>query len=169
MIKKEIKSLLKSFKFAFKGISYCIHNERNMRIHISAAIVVSIFAFFYGVTRLQMCVLAICICGVISAEMINTALETLTNLESPSYNNLARIAKDVAAGAVLFWAMVSLIVGAGIFFQKEKFLATIVFFLQNPIILIIYLAIILLLIIFVFKGIKINKEYVKIYNMKNSK
>ncbi|MEG0895753.1 MAG: diacylglycerol kinase family protein, partial [Oscillospiraceae bacterium] len=96
-------------------------------------------------------------------------LETLTNLESPSYNNLARIAKDVAAGAVLFWAMVSLIVGAGIFFQKERLIATLIFFWQNPIISILYFIIILLLIIFIFKGIKINKEYIKIYNIKNLK
>lgn len=168
--KNELKNLTKSFSYAFKGIAYCVKNERNMRIHICMAVLVSMFSYCYGVNSSQYIFIVICMGLVISGEMINTAIETLTNLEAPSYNRLARIAKDVAAGAVLISAILSMIVGGIIFLNPQRLLDTIIKIVINPIYLISFILAIIISIIFIFKGSKFFKDQkTKIYHMKHHK
>ena len=146
--KNELKSLAKSFSYAFKGIAYCVKNERNMRIHICMALIVSMFSYCYEVNYTQYILILICMGLVISGEMINTAIETLTNLEAPSYNRLAKIAKDVAAGAVLISAILSIIVGIIIFLKPQRLFDTIIKIAINPIYLISFIIVIIISIIF---------------------
>lgn len=169
MIKKgDIKNLAKSFSYAFKGIGYCIKNERNMRIHICVALFVSIFSCYFKITAIEYTILAICMGFVITNEMINTAIETLTNLESPAYNNLARIAKDVAAGAVFVSAVTSIVVGFIVFFKPQKLFDTLCEIALNPISIIIFVLFILLSLLFIFNGTTFIKEpKTKVYHMKN--
>src|SRR5699024_9295907 len=102
--KQQIRSLVKSFGYAFRGLWICISNERNMRIHLVTAVLLVLFSLVFGLSRMEYAILFFALGFVITAEMVNTAIEALVDLQSPAYDNLARIAKDVAAGAVLIAA-----------------------------------------------------------------
>lgn len=166
--KNDLISFSRSFSHAFKGISYCIKNERNMRIHLCMIVIVSIFSFFYKVTSVEYIFLLLCMGLVVSAEMINTAIETLTNLESPSYNQLARIAKDVAAGAVLVASILSVVVGSVIFLKPDRLKYTLILIISTPLYWISFLIVIVLAVLFTFNGSRLfNEPTTKIYRMKN--
>lgn len=128
--------LLDSFKFAIRGITYCINNERNMRIHTVAAMYVLIFSLFFQLSPIKYAVLFLTIALVISSEMMNTAIEELTDMSSENYNAMARISKDVAAGAVFVCALFSIFVGIAIFWQPQAFVNIYLFFIGKPILLI---------------------------------
>ena len=104
-LENQTRALGRSFLYAFRGIRFCIKNERNMRIHLAAAVFVTAFSLAYRLEPLGYAVLFLAMGAVISFEAVNTALEALVNLASPAYHNLARIAKDVAAGAVFIAAL----------------------------------------------------------------
>ena len=92
--------------------------EQNMRIHIISAIIVIIASILTGLTINEWLIIILVITLVISAEMINTAIESVVNLVSPEIHPLAKQAKDVAAGAVLVIALASVIIGLLIFLPK---------------------------------------------------
>lgn len=112
------RRLIDSFNYAIDGLIYVLRTQRNMRIHFSAALLVLIAAIAFGLTRLETLVLVLTILLVITAEMINTAVEAAVDLITGSYHPLARIAKNVAAGAVLVAAIGAFFVGFLIFFDK---------------------------------------------------
>ncbi|MDH6061375.1 diacylglycerol kinase family protein [Chrysosporum bergii ANA360D] len=110
---KVASNLFISFKYAWAGITYSFYTQRNFRIHLSfcaLAIGLSIFLHLQGV---EIAVIAIT-CGLVLAlELLNTAIESLVDLTvKQSYHELAKIAKDCAAGAVLVSAFVAVVVGA---------------------------------------------------------
>ena len=108
-----MKSLLKSFGYAFSGIRYCIENERNMRIHTVITLYVLLFARFFDFTREDYALLMLTIGGVIALEAVNTAVEVLCEKVSSKEDSYIKHAKDIAAGAVLIAAVVS-VVGAAV-------------------------------------------------------
>lgn len=112
-----IHKLLKSFRFAFAGIKVGM-KERNMRIHITCAIIVIIAGIFTHLSAVEWLILILTISLVIGMEMVNTAIENVVDLVSPEYHPLAKVAKDVAAGAVLVFAIASVIIGIIIFIPK---------------------------------------------------
>lgn len=114
---KNKKSILNAFGVAFKGIKYCVVNERNIKIHIVAGLLVLILGWYLGVSSLEWGILILTITLVISLEMVNTAIETVVDMLTTKYHPLAKVAKDVAAGAVLVAALGSLVIGAVIFFK----------------------------------------------------
>jgi diacylglycerol kinase (ATP) len=130
--KIKVYSLARSFKFAANGIKYCVKNERNMRIHLTAAAYVLVFAQFYHFSQTQFTVLLLTIGMVLFAEAVNTAVEVLVNLETQSYDSLARIAKDVAAGAVLICALFAAAVGFIMFLKPATILYIIHYLITNP-------------------------------------
>lgn len=148
--KKEIYNLGRSFLFAFRGLRFAVSNERNMRIHLMVTLFVIEFSVIYGVTKTQMTLLCMMFGLVIAAEMINTAIEALVNLQTASYDALARIAKDVAAGAVLVLAVSALVVGGIIFLDFDKLRASLTFLLENPLLLIGFAAEFVLALLFIF-------------------
>lgn len=89
-IHQERRALCKSFLYAFHGIRFCVKNERNMRIHLAVAVLVTAFSLVYGLTGTEYALLFLTMGAVLSAEAVNTAIEAVVNLESPSYNALAR-------------------------------------------------------------------------------
>ncbi|MDD2956581.1 MAG: diacylglycerol kinase family protein [Oscillospiraceae bacterium] len=129
---KEIRSLFQSFYNACRGFLYCVNNERNIRIHITAAAYVLLFSFFYDFSFAQYGVLLLVIALVIAMEMMNTSIEALVNLISPSYSGLARIAKDVAAGAVIVCAGAAAVVGVLYFWNIPVFAAILSFLWSHP-------------------------------------
>lgn len=104
-----------SFKFALEGISYSINDNQNIKIHLITAIFVLIFALLLGLTRYEFFAVGVLIVLVISAEMINSAIEEVINLLVNEHRQEAKIAKDVSAGMVLIVATFALVVGLFIF------------------------------------------------------
>lgn len=99
-----MSKFLKCFKFAFKGIIYCIKNERNMRIHTVAAVYVLVFARFFELSKTDYAILIMTIAAILSAETLNTSIERVANRFGMEYNRLIEAAKDTASGAVLILA-----------------------------------------------------------------
>lgn len=157
MVKKDnshrtskLNKLGKSFTHAYRGIIYCITNEQNMRIHLSVAFLVLSFAHTYHADKLELITILFCIGLVISCEMINTSIETITNLSTPAYNNLAKITKDVAAGAVLVTTIIAVLIGLLIFGDIVRLQNTILYILQHQLVLLYYVVGVVGSIIFIF-------------------
>jgi diacylglycerol kinase (ATP) len=108
-------SLLDSFNYAFEGIIHVLRTQRNLRIHFIAAFLVFAGAVAVGVTRLQLVALVIAIAFVLVAEMLNTAIEGVIDLSTTSFDPNAKLAKDIAAGAVLIAAITAFAVGFLVF------------------------------------------------------
>ncbi|MDP8911906.1 MAG: diacylglycerol kinase [Actinomycetota bacterium] len=111
-------SLLESFNFAFEGIIHVLRTQRNMRIHFLAAGAVLVIAFATGVRRLELIVLLLAIAFVLIAEMINTAIEAAIDVATTAFDPLAKLAKDIAAGAVLIATANAVAVGYLVFAGK---------------------------------------------------
>ncbi|MFF2875243.1 diacylglycerol kinase family protein [Gottfriedia sp. NPDC057991] len=113
---KKRAPLFKSFGFAFSGIFKVIKDERNIKIHLFAALISIGLAFYLHISRIDWLILLLIITIVISLELVNSSIEAVVDLASPNKHPLAKKAKDVAAGAVLVAAIVSIIIGALLFF-----------------------------------------------------
>ncbi len=109
------RTLLESFNFAFEGIIHVMRNERNLRIHFALALGVIVAAVAFDVTRIELVALLLAISFVLIAEMLNSALEAVVDLVTPSVEPFAKIAKDVAAGAVLIATINSVAIGYLVF------------------------------------------------------
>ena len=112
------RSLLWSFNYAIEGIAYALRTQRNMRIHVAAAAVVLIASLFFGVSRLEFIAVCLAITFVLVAELVNTALEAAVDVSTQGWDPVAKIAKDVAAGAVFVAAINALAVGYVVFFAR---------------------------------------------------
>jgi diacylglycerol kinase (ATP) len=104
-------AVIQSFNYAFEGVIHVLRTQRNMRIHFAIAAAVLVLAFVYDVTRLELIALMIAIAFVLIAEMVNTAVEATIDLSTPSFDPLAKIAKDIVAGAVLIASVNAIGVG----------------------------------------------------------
>ena len=111
-------SILESFNYAFEGIIHALRTQRNMRIHFLIAAVVLVVAFAAGVTKLELIVLLLSISFVLIAEMINTAIEGAIDVATTSFDPMAKLAKDIAAGAVLIATVNAVAVGYLIFSEQ---------------------------------------------------
>ena len=108
-------SLIESFNFAFEGVIHVLRTQRNMRIHFAIAALVLIAAVAIGVGRIELMALLIAISFVLIAEMINSALEAGIDVATTSFDPLAKLAKDIAAGAVLIATVNAVAVGYLVF------------------------------------------------------
>lgn len=122
MINNRLYDLRKSFSYAMSGIAFCVRYEKNMRIHITVMLYVLFFSQFYELQRSEIILLVLICVLVISLEMINTAIEVVVDKVSPNYHTLAKIAKDVAAGAVLAASLASVFIGLLLFWDIERFI-----------------------------------------------
>jgi len=113
-----MKKRIRSFGYAGKGIRVVFSSEPNMKIHIAIAILVVIAGFFFSITTIEWILCLFCIGLVFGMEMMNTAIENVVDLASPKLHPLAGNAKDIAAGAVLICAIISVIIGLLIFAPK---------------------------------------------------
>jgi diacylglycerol kinase (ATP) len=109
---------LKGFGYAAKGILLFFRRPSNAWIHLGMALLSCLAGYFFHISKPEWYAVIFAIAGVIVAEMLNTAIETLTDLVSPNYNELAGKVKDVAAGAVLIAAIAAAVVGGMIFLPK---------------------------------------------------
>ena len=103
-IKKERardKRLVDSFNFAIEGLISALKNEKHMKVHILAAIIIVILAIVINASKVEILIISLSVSFVIITELVNTAVEAIVDLVSPERHPLAKLAKDVAAGAVL--------------------------------------------------------------------
>lgn len=113
-----IKKFLNSFKYAGTGIFTAFKEERNMKFHVLAMLVVIILGFVFHIEIIEWIICIVLFAGVIAGEMINTAIENVVDMITQEKNEKAKIVKDVAAGGVLIWAIGSAIIGFLIFIPK---------------------------------------------------
>ncbi len=111
-------NLLESFNWAFQGVVHALRSERNMWIHFGAAVLVLIASLFFALTRLEVVALFLAISLVLITEMLNTAIEHVVDLVTDELDPRAKIAKDVAAGAVLVSTVNALAIAYLVFYDK---------------------------------------------------
>jgi diacylglycerol kinase (ATP) len=104
-------NLLTSFKYAFGGVWHVLRTQRNARIHLLVALVVIALGLWLGLSRTEWAIIVLTIGLVLAAESFNTVAEAAVDLATAEFHPLAKIAKDVAAGAVLLTAITAVIVG----------------------------------------------------------
>lgn len=108
-----------TFKNARKGFRLVLRSEMNIRIHLSIAVFVIIFAYLLDFTPLEYCALLFAIAMVIITEMLNTAIEfTLDSVFKNRYSRMVGMAKDISAGAVMFASVISVFIGILLFGSK---------------------------------------------------
>ena len=117
-LRKKRKKLRNSFKYAFEGIKEAWSTEQNLKIHFIIMTLVIIAGIIFKITAIEWMICLLLFALVISLELINTAIETTVDIAMPEINEKAKFAKDIAAGAVLFSAIISVIVGCIIFLPK---------------------------------------------------
>ncbi|MEM9265535.1 MAG: diacylglycerol kinase family protein [Cyanobacteria bacterium P01_F01_bin.13] len=109
-------NLLISFRYAWAGIAYAVRTQRNFRIHLAIALVAFTLGISLHIKAIEAAVVAITVSAVLVMELMNTALESVVDLTvGQTYHELAKIAKDCAAGAVLISAMSAVLVAAFIY------------------------------------------------------
>ena len=112
---KAKEDLGQSFRHAFAGLRQAITTQRNLRIHLAAAVVVTLLGLWVGLKPWEFAILILLYGLVIGMELMNTVVEVVVDMLSPSFSPLAKRAKDLSAGAVLVTAIVAVLVGLLLF------------------------------------------------------
>jgi undecaprenol kinase len=105
-----LSTFFKSLSHALNGFKIATSEEIHMKYHLFISFIVCCISFFFHFEKYEWCVTLICIGMVLCAEMLNTAIENLTDLVTTEHHILAKKAKDVAAGAVLVVSIMSVVV-----------------------------------------------------------
>ena len=120
---KTSSNLLKSFKYAFIGISYVLKTSRNFKIQLIFAVTSLMIGFLLQITLNSYLILIATIMSVLILEILNTSIESLVDLVvKKEFSSLAKVAKDTSAGAVLLASINSVIIALYIFVPKLKLL-----------------------------------------------
>jgi diacylglycerol kinase len=106
---------LRSFGHAWNGLKVAVRDELNLKIHLAAAATVVMMGFYFHITVAEWLILLLLMAVVIGMELMNTAIENLTDLVSRERNPLAGKVKDIAAAAVLVVSFISVVIGLLIF------------------------------------------------------
>ncbi|MDX1920388.1 MAG: diacylglycerol kinase family protein [Candidatus Caenarcaniphilales bacterium] len=118
-MKFNLEKMFKSLRHAYNGLKQCIAREQNFRIELFVSALVVLLGIYFRISQIEWLWLMISICLVLSSEVMNTSIERLTDLVADKRKtNLAKQAKDVAAGAVLICVFHSLIAGVAVFLPK---------------------------------------------------
>lgn len=117
------RSLIWSFNYAIEGVVYALRTQRNMRLHVAAALLALLVALIFDVGRFELIAIIFAISLVFVAELINTAIEATVDLAVDSYDPIAKIAKDVSAGAVLVAATNAVVIAFLVLFDPVQLVA----------------------------------------------
>lgn len=109
---------LQALSCARAGFRYAVRTQRNFKIHTTIALIAVVLGFVCAISATQWCVIVLCIAGVFAFELVNTAIESVIDLVSPEWSELAKRAKDCAAGAVYIAALGSVVIACIIFIPK---------------------------------------------------
>ena len=109
---KVAPDLLSSFHYASAGIQYAFRTQRNFRVHVGAGLFIGTILAWVQASALEVCLIIVLVSLILALELVNTALEAVVDLTvGNQYHDLAKIAKDCAAGAVLIAAIASVLIG----------------------------------------------------------
>jgi diacylglycerol kinase (ATP) len=111
-------SIFESFNYAIEGVVHVLRTQRNMRIHFALAVAVLAIAVAVGVSKFELIALLLAIAFVLVAEMINTAVEGVIDVSTTAFDPMAKLAKDIAAGAVLIASINAVAIGYLVFAGK---------------------------------------------------
>jgi len=111
-------TVLESFNNSIEGIVHVLRTQRNMRIHFAIAVAVLAVAAVVGVSKIELVALLLAIAFVLVAEMINTAVESAIDVSTTAFDPMAKLAKDIAAGAVLIASVNAVAIGYLVFAGK---------------------------------------------------
>ncbi len=114
------RTLIWSFNYAIEGVVYALRTQRNMRVHVAVAVLVALASLLLGVSRLELASVVFAVSLVFVAELINTAVEATVDVAVDHYDPLAKVAKDVAAGAVLVASINALIIAYLVLFDPVR-------------------------------------------------
>lgn len=146
------RTLADSFGDAARGALFAVKTERNMRIHVTAAVYVLFFSPFLGVSRGEYAALILAIALVITAEGFNTAIEMLCDFAQKSYNPFIGRTKDIAAGAVLVCAVFAAIIGIVVLWRPAELWTLICLIFTTPLYAVLFILADILALIFIFVG-----------------
>lgn len=118
----KVKKMIDSFNYAIDGIIHSVRTQRNMRIHMVAALIVLCACFSYDLSKIEFLIITITITIVLCAELINTAIEYAIDATTNYYHPLVKLAKNAAAGGVLIAAVNAIVVGYIIFWDKLRYM-----------------------------------------------
>jgi undecaprenol kinase len=113
---KRPQSWVGTFSNAFAGIAVTLKSEKNMRFHLCCSIIVLLVSYYFSITKTEWLFILLAIGGMFALELVNTAIERVVDLVTAEFHPLAKQAKDMAAGAVLVYAVFSVAIGIFIFF-----------------------------------------------------
>ena len=111
-------NFIKSFNFAVQGIISSIHSERNMKFHYAAALGVIAFSLLFNLSRIEFIALLFAVTFVIVSELFNTAIERTVDMVTQEYHPMAKLVKDISAGAVLLAGINAAVTGYLLFFDR---------------------------------------------------
>lgn len=123
---------IRGFGYALRGITAAVREERNLRVHICAAVYVLVFSLFYAFSPLEYTALALIVTGMMALELMNSAIERIVDGLSPGPKALAGTVKDMAAGAVLVFTLGAVICGLILFWDVAVFRRILAFFAARP-------------------------------------
>lgn len=151
---KELKSLFKSFLYAFKGVGWMVTHERNFRIHLTCLVYMFYYLLrydFFAVSRTELAILLLACGMVIGGEMLNSGIEKADDSVSKEQNTTIAVSKDVSAGAVLVFAVFAVLCGIAILFRPDAFAALFSHYRENPVKLIWFALSVIGFTLFIFK------------------
>ncbi len=114
----KVQPITRAFGHAFNGLGHFFIRDRNGKIHLMAGIMVLLAGWYFAISTAEWCIILLCTAVVLSLEMLNYAIENLCNLVHSEYHPLVKTTKDVSAAAVLWSALLSLVIGLVIFIPK---------------------------------------------------
>lgn len=137
-MRKEIRKLRDSFRYALRGLKLCVQSERNLRVHITAAFYVIVFSILGEADGTSMAILCLCFGLTMGAELMNTAIERLCDKQASGYDEIVRNAKDIAAAAVLICALACVAVGICIFMRNGVLMRALFRLIERPFLTVIF-------------------------------
>ena len=108
-------AFLRSFVYAWSGVAHTVRTQRNMRVHLALALLAVALGVWLRISPVEFAMIFVAITGVVVSEMMNTVAEACVDLSTQEYHPLARVAKDVAAGAVLLSAMLAVVIACFVY------------------------------------------------------
>ena len=118
IVRKDFRSFLSGFVYAGKGLWEAVQTQFNIRFHFFASIIVIAMSYYFKLSPVEWCLIILSISMVLTAELLNTAIEYLTDFVSPEYDRIAGKVKDIASAAVFITAAASAAVGLIVFIPK---------------------------------------------------
>jgi len=115
-----LRAWLKSANHAIEGVLYGARTQKHLRYHFFSAAAVLFFSYMVGVSKAELVIIALAVILVLAAEMMNSAIEAVVDILSPDYSEKAKVAKDIAAGAVLITAFGAAVLGYVVLFPYVK-------------------------------------------------